>query len=145
MGNRKRLTAQKRKAENQNSCIAHLRNCPISARKARLVADMIRGIEVSKALDMLRHSKKEISTNIEKLLLSAVANWQQKNEGERIEDAGLFIEAIWINDAPMMKRIKPAPQGRAHRIRKRANHITIKLGAKSVQVETLDQTKEESK
>jgi large subunit ribosomal protein L22 len=96
----------------------------------RLVADQIRGVDVQRALFILENSPKEASIRLEKLVRSALANWQQKNEGERIEDAALFIQEIQVDSARMLKRIQAAPQGRAHRIRKRSNHVTVVLGSK---------------
>ena len=98
----------------------------------RLVADLIRGVDVEKALQILKFNVKEASINLEKLLLSAIANWQAKNEDANIEDAGLFIKEIFVDSAGMLKRLRPAPQGRAHRIRKRSNHVTLILGSKNV-------------
>ena len=98
----------------------------------RLVADQVRGVEVEKALQILKFSPKEASRNLEKLLMSAIANWQAKNEDASIEDAGLFVKSICVDSAGMLKRLRPAPQGRAHRIRKRSNHVTIELGAKNI-------------
>ena len=109
---------------------ASLRNCPTSPRKMRLVADQIRGIDVQRALFILENSPKHASMNLEKLVRSALANWQQKNEGERVEEANLFVREIRVDSARMLKRIQAAPQGRAHRIRKRSNHVTIILGSK---------------
>ena len=125
MGARKRNRANALKEERQNKYYAVLRNCPTSPRKMRLVTDMIKGIEVNRALDMLRYSKKEASKNVEKLLLSAIANWQSKNEGARIEESNLFVKEAYVDQSRTLKRIQPAPQGRAHRIRKRSNHVTI--------------------
>jgi len=105
--------------------IAKLRNIPSSPRKMRLVADMVRGQKVSKALGILRYQPQLGASLIEKLLLSAVANWQQKNSNERIEDADLYVKTIFVDGGRMLKRLRPAPQGRGHRIRKRSNHITI--------------------
>ncbi len=109
---------------------ASLRNCPTSPRKMRLVADQIRGIDVQRALFILENSPKDAAIRMEKLVRSALANWQQKNEGERIEDANLFIQEVQVDSARMLKRIQAAPQGRAHRIRKRSNHVTVVLGSK---------------
>lgn len=131
MGARKRNTANQRKEERKEQYFAVLRNCPTSPRKMRLVADMIRGMEVNKALDQLRFSKKEASGKVEKLLLSAIANWQAKNEDERLEDSNLIVSKIFVDSGRMLKRIQPAPQGRAHRIRKRSNHVTIYLNSKN--------------
>lgn len=129
MGARKRNRAEQLKEERKNKAFAMLRNCPTSPRKMRLVADMIRGQEVNKALDMLRFNPKEASGRLEKLVLSAVANWQNKNVGVRIEDSNLIIKEIFVDSARMLKRIQPAPQGRAYRVRKRSNHVTVVLGS----------------
>lgn len=130
MGARKKLMADKIKEARKDVAMAMLRNCPTSPRKMRLVADQIRGIDVQKALFILENSPKDASIRLEKLVRSALANWQQKNEGERIEDANLIVEEIRVDGAKMLKRIQPAPQGRAHRIRKRSNHVTVVLGSK---------------
>jgi large subunit ribosomal protein L22 len=125
MGARKRNTAEQRKQERENQYFAVLRNCPKSPRKMRLVIDMIRGMEVNRALDVLKFTSKDAARDVEKLLLSAIANWQSKNEGVRLEDANLFVTEAYVNQARTLKRIQPAPQGRAHRIRKRSNHVTL--------------------
>mgnify|MGYP003775465647 CR=1 FL=1 len=91
----------------------------------RLVVDMIRGQEVNRALDLLRYSPKEASKKVEKLLMSAISNWQTKNEGARIEESNLYVKEAYVDQSRTLKRIRPAPQGRAHRIRKRSNHVTI--------------------
>jgi large subunit ribosomal protein L22 len=96
----------------------------------RLVTDMIKGVEVNRALDMLKYSQKEASRKVEKLLLSAIANWQTKNEGARIEDSDLVVKVARVDASRTLKRIQPAPQGRAHRIRKRSNHVTIAIDSK---------------
>ena len=132
MGARKRLRADIRKEERKEMAIAMLRNCPSSPRKMRLVADQIRGIDVQRALFILENSPKQASTKLEKLVKSALSNWQQKNEGERIEDANLIIKEIQVNGGRMLKRVQPAPQGRAHRVRKRSNHVTVILGNKAI-------------
>lgn len=129
MGSRKKDRAEKLKEERTNKYMAVLKNCPTSPRKMRLVADMIRGEDVNKALDMLKYSPKEASRKVEKLLLSAISNWQNKNEGVRVEESNLFIKEIFVDSGRMLKRIRPAPQGRAHRIRKRSNHVTMILGS----------------
>ena len=109
----------------------HLHNeSPSSPRKMRLVANISRGIEVDKALTILKFSKKEASNKLEKVLLSAMANWQAKNEGADIEEANLIVKEIMVDSARQLKRLRPAPQGRGHRIRKRSNHITLILGTK---------------
>lgn len=105
--------------------IAKLNNCPTSPRKMRLVADQVRGMDADKALNLLRFSKKHASKSIEKLLLSAINNWEQKNEGERVEDSELYVKTIFVNQGRTLKRFQPAPMGRAYRIRKRSNHVTI--------------------
>ena len=125
MGARKAIRAEKMKAEKKQKAIAVLQDCPTSPRKMRLVADIIRGVEINKALGILRYSKKEASIRLEKLLKSAIANWEAKNEGERLEDTKLCVKEIFVDGGRMLKRIQPAPQGRAHRIRKRSNHVTI--------------------
>ena len=105
--------------------VAKLNNDPNSARKIRLVADLIRGQRVSHALNVLKYTQKNGADKMEKLLLSAVANWQALNEDAKLEDADLFVKEVKVDGARMLKRLRPAPQGRAHRIRKRSNHITI--------------------
>jgi large subunit ribosomal protein L22 len=98
----------------------------------RLVTDMIRGMAVNRALDVLKFSTKEASRRVEKLLLSAVANWQAKNEGVRLEESNLYVQEVFVDSARMLKRLRPAPQGRGHRIRKRSNHVTVRLASKNV-------------
>ena len=125
MGARKSKAAEVRKADKKQKAIATLRDCPTSPRKMRLVADMIRGVEINRALGLLRFSKKEASIRLEKLLRSAIANWEAKNENERLEDAKLCVKEIFVDGGRMLKRVQPAPQGRAYRVRKRSNHVTI--------------------
>ncbi len=125
MGSRKNIMAERLKAEKKVTAIAVLRDVPTSPRKMRLVADIIRGVEINKALGILRFSKKEASIRLEKLLRSAISNWEAKNEGERLEDNKLCVKQIFVDEGRMLKRVQPAPQGRAHRIRKRSNHVTI--------------------
>jgi large subunit ribosomal protein L22 len=127
MGARKRNSAEQRKEENKGRAIALLKNCPTSPRKMRLVVDMIRGVEVNKALDILRYSPKEASKDVEKLLLSAISNWQKKHEDVRIEKSNLFVKEVFVDGGRMLKRLRPAPQGRGYRVRKRSNHVTIIL------------------
>jgi large subunit ribosomal protein L22 len=129
MGARKRNRANQLKEERQNKYYAVLRNCPTSPRKMRLVTDMISGVDVNKALDMLKFSKKEASRKVEKLLLSAIANWQSKNEGAKIEESNLVVKEAYVDQSRTLKRIQPAPQGRAHRIKKRSNHVTVVIGS----------------
>jgi len=109
---------------------AKLRNVPTSPRKMRLVADMVRGQKVTRALGLLKFEANSGAARIEKLLLSALANWQQKNEDERIEDANLYIKEIFVDEGRQLKRLRPAPQGRGHRIRKRSNHVTLVIDSK---------------
>lgn len=128
MGVRKRNRAEDIKEAKQKIAFAKLNNCPTSPRKMRLVADLVRGKDVAIAMQILRFSTKEASRKVEKLLLSAIANWQNKNEGKDIEQANLFVQEIKVDGGSMLKRLRPAPQGRAHRIRKRSNHVTLHLG-----------------
>ena len=118
----------KNKEEKKKIAFAKLNNSPISPRKMRLVADMIRGKKIEEALILLKFNSKFASTKIEKLLLSAISNWENKNEGKRKEEANLFVKEIFVNQGRTLKRLRPAPQGRAHRIRKRSNHVTLVLG-----------------
>ena len=125
MGARKRLRAEELKKSKKAIAIAQLKNSPISPRKMRLVADLIRGVEVNKALNILNFNSKEASTSLGKLLRSAISNWEQNNEGADISQEVLVVKSIEVGCGTMLKRIQPAPQGRAHRIRKRSNHVTI--------------------
>lgn len=127
MGAKKRNRANEMKEAKKSRYYAILKNCPTSPRKMRLVVDLIRGQEVNKALDILKYNSKEASGRVEKLLLSAISNWQNKNEGVRIEDSQLFVKEIFVDQGRTLKRLRPAPQGRAHRIRKRSNHVTLVL------------------
>lgn len=124
MGVRKKISADQKKQERKQVAFAKLTNVPTSPRKMRLVADMIRGKEVFRALGMLKFSNKEAAARVEKLLRSAVANWEEKNE-RKAEDGELYVSTIFVDPAPMLKRLRTAPQGRAYRIRKRANHVTV--------------------
>ncbi len=124
MGARKRLSAEKRKEAQKTKYFAKLNGVPTSPRKMRLVADMIRGMEAFKALGVLKFSTKEASARLEKLLRSAIANWEQKNE-KKAETGELYISEIFVDSATMLKRLRPAPQGRGYRIRKRSNHVTL--------------------
>ncbi|MEN8227343.1 MAG: 50S ribosomal protein L22 [Bacteroidota bacterium] len=139
MGARKRNRANRLKEERQNKYYAVLRNCPTSPRKMRLVTDMIKGVEVNKALDMLKFNSKEASLKVEKLLLSAIANWQAKNEGARIEESNLYVKEAFVDQSRTLKRIQPAPQGRAHRIKKRSNHVTIVIDSQNVTEEVVQE------
>ncbi len=133
MGNRKHNAAQARKEALKNVAFAKLNNCPTSPRKMRLVADQVRGAHVNNALAILKFSPKEASRRLEKLLLSAIANWQAKNEEADVEKANLFVKEIRVDGGSMLKRLQPAPQGRAHRIRKRSNHVTLVIGASNLE------------
>ena len=112
--------------------IAKLNNCPTSPRKMRLVIDLIRGQKVEQALHILKFNTKEASGRVEKLLLSAVSNWQAKNEGARMEDASLYVKTAYVDGGAQVKRMRPAPQGRGHRIRKRSNHVTLVIDSKII-------------
>jgi len=127
MGARKRNRAIQLKEKWKDRAFASLNNCPTSPRKMRLVTELIQGTEVKRALDILKYTTKEPARKLEKLLLSAIANWQQKNEGVRIEDAKLYVKEIFVEQSRTLKRLRTAPQGRAHRIRKRSNHVTLIL------------------
>ena len=131
MGVRKKQMAERLKEERSQLVYAKLNDCPTSPRKMRLVADLVRGEDVEKALAILRFNSKEASRRLEKLLLSAIANWQAKNEDADIEEADLFVKEIRVDGGRMLKRLRPAPQGRAHRIRKRSNHVTLVLGSRN--------------
>ncbi len=124
MSARKRISAEQRKESRKAVSLAVLKNVPTSPRKMRYVADMVRGMEVFKALGVLKFSNKEAATKVEKLLLSAISNWEQKNE-RKAETGELFIKTISVDEGSMLKRLRPAPQGRGYRIRKRSNHVTI--------------------
>jgi large subunit ribosomal protein L22 len=132
MGARKTEFANRLKEERKNKYYAVLRNCPSSPRKMRYVVDMIRGIEVNKALDILKYSNKEAADKVGKLLLSAIANWQAKNEGVRVEESNLFVKNVFVDGGRMLKRMKTAPQGRAYRVRKRSNHVTLILDSANI-------------
>jgi large subunit ribosomal protein L22 len=127
--------------------IAKLKNVPTSPRKMRLVADLIRGQKVDRALSILKFESKIGASKIEKLLVSAIANWKQKNEDARIEDADLYVKTIFVDGGRMLKRLRPAPQGRGHRIRKRSNHITLVIDtmASNGQAEILNTTNQDNK
>jgi large subunit ribosomal protein L22 len=135
MGARKRNTAEQRKEAARNRYQAVLKNCPTSPRKMRLVTGLISGLEVNRALDVLKYSKQEASRRLEKLLLSAIANWQAKNEGVRVEESNLFVKEISVDGGRALKRLQTAPQGRAYRIRKRSNHVTLILDSMNKEVE----------
>jgi large subunit ribosomal protein L22 len=135
MGSRKKKSAELLKKVKAERFQAVLREVPTSPRKMRLVTDMVRGMAVNRALDVLKFSSKEASRRVEKLLLSAIANWQAKNEGVRLEESNLYVQEVFVDSARMLKRLRPAPQGRGHRIRKRSNHVTLRLASKNVVAE----------
>jgi large subunit ribosomal protein L22 len=130
MGKRKRLAADARKEARKAQSFAKLQNVPSSPRKMRYVVDLVRGMEVNRALGTLKFCAKAASADVEKLLRSAIANWEQKND-RKAEDGELYISKIFVNEGATLKRMRPAPQGRGYRIRKRSNHITIFVDAKT--------------
>ena len=136
MGKRKRLAAEQRKEALKTLFFAKLKGCPSSPRKMRLVADLVRGQQVDKALAILKFNQKEAAARLEKLLLSAIHNWRAKNENANEEEAGLYVQEIRVDGGAILKRLRPAPQGRAHRIRKRSNHVTVVVGAKNFNTES---------
>ena len=127
MASRKHERANRIKEERKNISYAKLNDCPTSPRKMRLVADLVRGKNVMDALNILKFTNKEAAQRLEKLVVSAIANWNDKNQGKSIEDEDVVISQIYVDSARMLKRLRPAPQGRAHRIRKRSNHVTVIL------------------
>jgi len=137
MGARKRTTAEAKKEAAKTRYQAVLRNVPTSPRKMRLVTDLISGMEVNRALSVLRYSPQEASKKVEKLLLSAIANWQAKNEGIRVEDSNLYVKEIFVDGGRALKRLQTAPQGRAYRVRKRSNHVTLVIDSKEIEVENV--------
>ena len=132
MGARKRIKADEIKQARKKIAFAKLNNCPTSPRKMRLIADLIRGMDVDIALTELKLNPKEASVRMEKLLLSALANWEAKNEGERMDDKNLYVSEVKVDSGRMLKRVQPAPQGRAHRIRKRSNHVTLVVDSRII-------------
>ena len=134
MGKRKRKSAEVIKDSKKICFFAKLNNCPTSPRKMRLVADLVRGKDVNSALGILKFNPKEASKKLEKLLLSALSNWQSKNVSSNIEEAKLFVKEIRVDSGSMLKRLRPAPQGRAHRIRKRSNHVTLVLESNKMDI-----------
>ena len=132
MGARKRIMAEKLKEAKKQTAVAKLNDIPTSPRKMRLVADTVRGVEVNKALDLLKFSKKQPSIPLEKVLRSAIANWEAKNpeQTKELESGNVIVKTIMVDEGRTLKRIRPCPQGRAGRIRKRSNHVTIILDTK---------------
>ena len=135
MGSRKRNSAIALQEAKKSTAFAKLNNCPTSPRKMRLAAGFVIGMEVEKALHILKHSPMQASARMYKLLLSAIANWQAKHEGARIEDANLYIKEVAVDSGRMLKRISTAPQGRAYRVRKRSNHVTLFVDNKEVNLD----------
>ena len=131
MGARKRIKANIMKEARKDVAFAKLNNCPTSPRKMRLIADLIRGMDAEKALSQLKLNPKEASGRMEKLLLSALANWEVKNEGKRMDESNLYVSEVKVDSGRMLKRVQPAPQGRAHRIRKRSNHVTLVVDSRN--------------
>lgn len=132
MGARKRLMAEKFKEAKKNTAVAKLNDVPTSPRKMRLVADTVRGVEVNRAIELLHFSKRQPSIRLEKLLRSAIANWEAKNpdQSKELDNGNVYVKTIMVNEGRTLKRIRPCPQGRAGRIRKRSNHVTIILDVK---------------
>ena len=136
MGSRKRIKADEMKEARKKIAFAKLNNCPTSPRKMRLIADLIRGLNADRALAELKLNPKEASGRMEKLLLSALANWETKNEGKRMDENNLYVSEVKVDSGRMLKRVQPAPQGRAHRIRKRSNHVTLVVDSR--QIDTIE-------
>ena len=132
MGSRKRIKADEMKEARKQIAFAKLNNCPTSPRKMRLIADLIRGLDADRALAELKLNPKEASGRMEKLLLSALANWETKNEGKRMDENNLYVSEVKVDSGRMLKRVQPAPQGRAHRIRKRSNHVTLVVDSRQI-------------
>ena len=134
MGARKRIKANAMKEARKDIAFAKLNNCPTSPRKMRLIADLIRGMDAEKAISQLKLNPKEASGRMEKLLLSALANWEVKNEGKRMDESNLYVSEVKVDSGRMLKRVQPAPQGRAHRIRKRSNHVTLVVNSRETEI-----------
>jgi large subunit ribosomal protein L22 len=145
MGVKSKNRAEKRKEEKKTLYYAKLNNCPTSPRKMRLIADMIRGKKVELALVMLKNSPQVSSDRLYTLLKSAIANWQAKNEGVRLEESDLFVKEISVDSGRVLKRIRPAPQGRAHRIKKRSNHVTLVVDSRNKHSSEVEETTIETK
>jgi large subunit ribosomal protein L22 len=126
-----RQRKEEEKAQQGGASVAKLQNCPTSPRKMRLVVDLIRGVNVEKALYILKYTNKEAAIRVEKLLLSAIKNWEQKNEDKRVEDSNLFVKEVSVGGGRQLKRLRPAPQGRGYRIRKRSNHVHLIVDSKN--------------
>ncbi|MCX6273184.1 MAG: 50S ribosomal protein L22 [Bacteroidetes bacterium] len=139
MGSRKQNSAEAIKEAKKSLYFAKLNNCPTSPRKMRLVVDLIRGVNVELALNILKFNKKEPAERLYKLLRSAIANWQSKNEGVRMEDSNLYVREISVDSGRVLKRVRPAPQGRANRIKKRSNHVTLIVDSRTIAPEQSEQ------
>jgi large subunit ribosomal protein L22 len=126
-----RQRKEEEKAQQGGASVAKLQNCPTSPRKMRLVVDLIRGVNVEKALYILKYTNKEAAIRVEKLLLSAIKNWEQKNEDKRVEDSNLYVKEVSVGGGRQLKRLRPAPQGRGYRIRKRSNHVHLIVDSKN--------------
>ena len=126
-----RQQKEEAKAQQGGASVAKLQNCPTSPRKMRLVVDLIRGVNVEKALYILKYTNKEAAIRVEKLLLSAIKNWEQKNEDKRVEDSNLYVKEVTVGGGRQLKRLRPAPQGRGYRIRKRSNHVHLVVDSKN--------------
>ncbi|MEI6815216.1 MAG: 50S ribosomal protein L22 [Bacteroidota bacterium] len=144
MGVRKRESAERRKEQKSLIAISTLNNCPTSPRKMRMVAELIRGKEVDLAVSILKFNQKAPAKRLEKVLLSAINNWQQKNKDERIEEHELFVKTVFVDSARQLKRLRPAPQGRGNKIRKRSNHVTIVLASKNAPEVVIEQEEEDN-
>lgn len=125
------IRERKEQAQKGGASTAILKNCPTSPRKMRLVVDLIRGVQVEKALYILKYTNKDAAPRVEKLLLSAIKNWESNNEDQRVEDSELYVKEIFVDGGRQLKRLRPAPQGRGYRIRKRSNHVTIIVDSKT--------------
>jgi large subunit ribosomal protein L22 len=145
MGARKRNRANDLKEARKELSFAKLNNCQTSPRKMRLVADMIRGMNVEKAMHVLKTSPKHAARDMRKLLLSAVANWEEKNENLRMEESNLFVQKVFVDSARALKRLQTAPQGRAHRILKRSNHVTLHIGSRNMEMTEIEDNNEKNK
>ncbi len=141
MGSRKHNSAEQRKEANKSIYFAQLNNCSSSPRKMRLVTNLVNGKNVETALHILQHTPNYAAEKLSKLIKSALSNWQLKNEGVRMEDSNLFIKEVKVNEGRMLKRVQPAPQGRAHRIKKRSNHVTVIIDSRMKKEETVIVTK----
>jgi len=136
MGSRKHITAEQTKEANKELYYAKLNDCPSSPRKMRLVAHLVNGKNVELAMHILQHTPNYAAEKLGKLIKSALANWQKKNEGVRMEDSNLYIKEVKVDGGRSLKRVQPAPQGRAHRIKKRSNHVTVIVDSRVKQEKT---------